>query len=180
MSDLLANVSKCARFEFINCTAYNVRGRAVLVQTREALIENCCFENCTGQGVHVDTAAPWMESIGTRDVVIHNNRFINCGNGITNYCDASGITIETECDNPCVGVHKNIVIEDNLFSGGVKPAILVKCADGVKIMNNRLLSKNHAVHIEYTKNVEFSGNNFNIDRISVGEGCETDTFKCDR
>lgn len=136
MSDLIANTSKLARFRFINNRVRDIRGRAVLIQTRDALVENCSFEYCTGQGIHISTATGWWESIGTRDVVIRNNKFINCGYGMTKYCDAVGVVIESECDIPAVGVHRDIVIEDNYIQGHSKPGICISSADGVTIRGN--------------------------------------------
>ena len=68
VGDLLANRSKAARLVFEDNTAENIRGRALLVQTRHAVVRDNRFVHCTGQGVHVDTATGWMEALGTRDI----------------------------------------------------------------------------------------------------------------
>ena len=172
-SDLLANISQHAKLIFTNCTVRDIRGRALLVQTRDVLIENNNFEYCTGQGIHVLTANPrWNESVGTRDVVIRNNTFLNCGFGSTTYCDAIGVVVETECPEPFVGVHRNIVIENNLIIGHTRPAFYLSCLDGAVIRGNRIISDGPAARLEYAVNVEFENNNFEEEDVVIGPGCE--------
>lgn len=117
VGDCIGNISKVASLVVENCTVRNIRGRAMLVQTRDVVIKNNLFEDCTGQGVHIDTATGWWESIGTKNVQVCLNKFINCGYGITKYCDAVGVMIEVEAEKTVAGVHKNITIQDNYIQG---------------------------------------------------------------
>jgi hypothetical protein len=172
MTDLIANLSKHAKLKFTNNVIKNIRGRGILVQTRGALIENNSFEYCTGQGVHVDTAYPWMESIGTRDVVIRSNRFLSCGNGYTTYRDASAVCVETETDKPYVGIHRDLTIENNLVIGNSNPAFYLSCLDVALLKDNRVISSCPAVRLEYAGNVSFVNNNFKQTDIIIGQGCE--------
>ena len=170
-TDLIANISKHARLKFTNNTVRDIRGRGILVQTRGALIENKRFEYCTGQGIHIDTAYPWMESVGTRDVVIRSNKFLNCGYGNTTYCDAIGIVVETECTQPYIGVHRNLTIENNLIIGQLKPAFYLSCLDGAIIKCNRVISNGSAARLEYAANIIFEDNNFGESDVVYGPGC---------
>ena len=173
MTDIIANISKHAKLKFTNCTVRDIRGRGILVQTRDAIIENNNFEYCTGQGIHVDTAYPtWNESVGTRDIIIRNNKFLNCGYGSTTYCDAIGIAVETECEAPFVGVHRNLIIENNFIIGQLKPAFYLSCLDGAIIRGNRIISDGPAARLEYAVNVEFENNNFEEEDVLIGPGCE--------
>jgi len=172
MTDLIANISKHAKLKFTNNTVRDIRGRGILVQTRDAIIENNRFEYCTGQGIHIDTAYPWMESVGTRDVVIRNNTFLNCGYGSTTYCDAIGIVVETECNQPYIGVHRNLTIENNLIIGQSKPAFYLSCLDGAVIKGNRVISNGVPARLEYAANVLFENNNFEEKDVVIGPGCE--------
>ncbi len=135
------------------------------------LVENNSFEYCTGQGIHVDTAYPWMESNGTRNVVIRNNNFINCGYGVTGYADALAVCVETETDIHKAGIHKNLTIENNYVFGHTKPAFYLSCIDGVKLRNNRVITSTPAVWIEYGANVEISGNNFGTEKVETSLNC---------
>lgn len=178
MTDLLSNISKNAKLIFTNNIVRDIRGRGILVQTRGALIENNRFEYCTGQGIHIDTAYPtWNESVGTRDVVIRNNTFLNCGFGNTTYSDAIGIVVETECKKPFVGVHRNLTIENNLIIGQSKPAFYLSCLDGAIIKGNRVISTGIAARLEYAVNIEFENNSFEEKDIVIGIGCEDRAVK---
>lgn len=149
---LLANTTKTAQLLFENCTVKNIRGRALLIQTRNAIIRNNIFEGCTGQGVHIDTADGWMESIGTRNITIENNKFIDCGYGITKYCDAVGVVVETEASEYAIGVHKNIIIRNNYIKGK-NTGIKLLCAENVILSGNKFDGCSKEYDIEFCKNV---------------------------
>lgn len=135
--DLLSDVSKLARFRFRRNTVKNIRGRAALIQTRDAIVEDCHFEFCTGQGVHVDTALNWRESAATRDVRILNNRMEHCGYGVGGYCRAAGVVVGTECEFPLPEVHRGLEIAGNRIIGsGDKPGLLISCANDVRVIGN--------------------------------------------
>jgi len=157
--DALANTSKTARLEFLRCHVKNIRGRAVLIQTRSALVKDCLFENCTGQGVHLDTSDGWWESLGTRDIDIINNRFINCGYGTTKYCDAVGVVIETECETPAIGVHKNIRITGNEIQGK-NTGVAVACAENVTVSGNTFTGCREEVTAHHTHGLQVFDNVF--------------------
>ncbi len=172
-ADAIADISKHAKLRFHDTTVRDVRGRALLVQTRDAIIENNHFEHLTGQGVHVDTAYPtWNESVGTRDVIIRNNSFIDCGFGFTGYCEAIAVMVQTECPEPKVGVHRNLTIENNFVLGDIKPAFCLSCLDGAVIRGNRIISNGPAARLDYATNVDFENNNFERSDVVVGIGCE--------
>ncbi|WP_372932077.1 alpha/beta hydrolase fold domain-containing protein [Mariniphaga sediminis] len=168
MHDLIANLSKHPKLKFTNNTVRDVRGRGVLVQTRGALIENNSFEYCTGQGIHVNTAYPWMESVGTRSVVIRGNKFINCGFGFTNYRDAIAVSVETEAENPFVGIHQGLTIENNVVIGHSKPAFYLSSLYGALIKGNRVISNTSAIRIECSGGIEIENNNFVEKDILIG------------
>ena len=159
LGDLLANRTKAARLIFENNTAENIRGRAVLVQTRHAVVRDNRFVHCTGQGVHVDTATGWMEALGTRDIRIERNRFLACGYGQTKYCDAAGVVVETECERPAVGVHRGITIADNCIQGA-NHGVVVRCAEDVQIRGNTFETAKAPIVLGDCGAVSVAGNRF--------------------
>ena len=159
VGDLLANRSKAARLVFEDNTAENIRGRALLVQTRHAVVRDNRFVHCTGQGVHVDTATGWMEALGTRDIRIERNRFLACGYGRTKYCDAAGVVVETECARPAVGVHRRILIADNDIQGE-NYGVVVRCAEDVQIRGNVFETTKAPIVLGDCGTVNLSGNRF--------------------
>ncbi len=80
--DVIGNASRAPRLRMSGCTVRRNRARGVLCQTRDAVIENCTFQDCTSAGVLVMTeVVHFFESIGTRDVTVRNCRFENCNYG---------------------------------------------------------------------------------------------------
>lgn len=150
---ILGNASQVAQLRFVNCTVKDNCARGVLIQTRGALVENCLFDHCTGTAIDINTAASWMESIGTRDVVIRNNKFLGCGYGLGNAGNASGIAIRTEAVEQTVGIHKNIIVENNLIEGVGNFGVYVSCTDGAKISGNKIYNCSSKVEITNSINV---------------------------
>lgn len=155
--DVLSNVSKLAAFRFVRNTVKNIRGRAALIQTRDALVQDCHFEFCTGQGVHIDTATGWWESGATRNVRVKNNRFLNCGYGFGRYCKAAGVVVGTECEVPEPGVHREIEISGNRIEGpGDKPGLWITSADEVELSRNEIVNCEPPVRIEHCGSVRIA------------------------
>ena len=150
--DQTVNVSLLASLSFRNCSVKNIRGRAVLIQTVNAEVSGCVFEACTGEGVHLNTAVGWAESCGTENVVIRGNRFIGCGYGTTKYCDAIGIAAGSECERKAPGVHRNVRITDNEFTGTGR-AMLLTCCDGVTVSGNRFEGCREEIALSSSVNV---------------------------
>ena len=150
---VMGNTSKAAEFSAENCTVKNIRGRAMLIQTRNAVIKNNLFEGCTGQGVHISTAAGWWESIGTRNVEVSSNRFIDCGYGITKYCDAVGVVVEDEAERQAAGVPKNMTITNNYIKGE-NVGIKASGVDGITISGNTFVGCRAACEISDCKNIK--------------------------
>ena len=147
--DLLTNRSRIASLLFERCRVRNIRGRAVLIQTRNAVVQDCVFEGCTGEGIHINTAEGWAESCACENIQILRNRFINCGYGHTKYCDAVGVVVGTECQSPAVGVHRRITIRDN-YMQSTRPGIVLQCARDVTISGTVFQDCPVAVQAAYT------------------------------
>lgn len=156
---LIACVSEMPQLIFNNCAVRNIRGRGLLIQTRNVTIKNCLFDGCTGQALHVDTAYDWGESIGARNVNIRNNKFIDCGFGSTKYCDAVAVVVETEADEEAAGVHRDIVIRDNIIMGK-ENAFKLSCCKDVLIENNMLIKCNKDILQSFVENIKISSNSY--------------------
>ena len=149
-TDIFANVSQLPRLTYRGNRVGANRARAVLCQTRGALIENNEFIRCTGTGVHVNTAAgmprSWWESAGTRDVVIRGNRIIGCGSGPGCYHGASGVTVGAESIREDAGVHRNLTIESNEIECAAKRSgIYLSAVTGVRLTGNKITGGEPAI-----------------------------------
>ena len=84
-------------------------------------------------GLEADINA-WWEAIGSKDVIIRNNRFIDC-KFESEYLQGV-IESHTMSKTAPAGVHSNITIENNIFLGSDGNIIKLGSADGVNIINN--------------------------------------------
>lgn len=139
--DVLGNASRVARLRMKGCTVRLNRARGVLCQTRDAVIEGCIFDRCTGPGILIVTeVVHFHESIGTRDIVVRNNRFLDCNYGAAS-ADASLMAMAWLKDYaypPEPGVHKNITLRGNRVEGGEGGGILAAGVKGLIIERNVL------------------------------------------
>ncbi len=106
---IIENISACPDFEYSGNTVNRVVTRGVLVTTRGRVrIENNRFLNTGMSGVLIsDDASDWYESGCVRDVAIRGNAFMNC--------EENAILIKPENRRYAGAVHRNILIENNLF-----------------------------------------------------------------
>ena len=106
---VVENISACPDFEFSGNTINRVVTRGVLVTTRgKVRIENNRFLNTGASGILIsDDASSWYESGCVRAVIISGNAFMNC--------EENAILIKPENKKYAGPVHKNILIENNLF-----------------------------------------------------------------
>ncbi|GKX29285.1 hypothetical protein SH1V18_17650 [Vallitalea longa] len=165
VGDLLTKSNDVAALRFVKCHVNNIRARACLIQTRNVVIEDCLIENCTGTGIHVDTATGWWESISCENVVLRNNTIKDCGYGDGTYNNTSGIVVITECEENAVGVHKNIIIENNNIYGNENTGITLSCTDGSKIFNNIIRNCDIALEIMSCDNIELYNNSIGNQKI---------------
>lgn len=165
VGDLLTKNNDVAALRFVKCHVNNIRARACLIQTRNVIIEDCLIENCTGTGIHVDTATGWWESISCENIMIRNNKIKDCGYGDGTYNNTSGIAVITECEGNTVGVHKNVVIENNDIYGYGNTGITLSCTDGSQIFNNNIRNCNVAVEIMSCDNIEIYNNSIGNQKI---------------
>lgn len=141
VGDVLGNATRVARLRMHHCTVKSNRARGVLCQTRDAVIEDCTFQNCTSAGVLVLTeAVHFFESIGTRDVVVRNCRFENCNMGAaTAEAALAALAYLKDFAYPLrPGVHRDVSFEGNHIVGTSESAIFAVGVDGLKVTGNRI------------------------------------------
>ncbi len=179
--DIVGNSSSCPVLRIRNCTAVRNRARGFIVKTRDVIIEDCTMQDicASAVGLEADVNA-WWEAIGSRNVIIRNNRFIRCKfepeylNGV--------IESHTMSQTAPPGVHMNITIENNIFLGSDGNIIKLGSADGVKILNNIMDgSKDVAIFLYNTNNVIITGNKLtnSPSGLKIGNGCEPSTIRAE-
>ncbi len=177
--DIVGNSSSCPVLRIRNCTAVRNRARGFIVKTRDVIIENCTLQDicASGVGLEADVNA-WWEAIGSRNVIIRNNRFIRCKfepeylNGV--------IESHTMSDTTPAGVHQNITIENNIFLGSDGNILKLGSADDVKIINNIMDGpRDEAIFLYNSKNILITGNKLTNSPagIKIGNGCDSATIR---
>jgi hypothetical protein len=66
-------------FVFRDNVVRNLRHAGLVIQAKYGVIEDCFFENLSNVGIHIKNIADWGEGFVSSDLLIKNNRFINCG-----------------------------------------------------------------------------------------------------
>lgn len=174
--DVLGNASRAPRLRMRRCTVRANRARGVLCQTRDAVIEDCTFSHCTSAGVLVLTEVVYFhESIGTRDVIVRNNRFENCNNGAASAEAASCALayLKDFAHPPRPGVHRDVTFEGNRIAGTNESAIFAAGVDGLTIRDNviedacragKRENGRYAVRVKNCERVRVEGNTIEADR----------------
>lgn len=127
---VIENISANPDFEFKGNTVNRIVTRGVLCTTRgKILIEDNKFLNTGMSGILIsDDANYWYESGPVRDVTIRGNAFMNC--------EENAILIKPEIKKYQGSVHKNILIENNLFVLNNTHALNVSCTENVIMRGN--------------------------------------------
>ena len=153
-NDVIDNLSWYPNITVRNCHVDTDSCRGFLITTRgKALVENCTFVRTHMSAILVeDDAEGWFESGPINDLVIRNNRFIQCGQ------DGSPvvwINPHNAAPKPEASVHQNIRIEGNFFDGGGVSARSVK---GLTVVNNRSTGGNVPVNTQACTEVKAENN----------------------
>jgi parallel beta-helix repeat protein len=197
IGDVLGNISHTPKVRISRCRVANNRARGFLLQTYDAVVENCEFRNCTSGGVWcLNEVVFFFECVGARNIVIRNNTFENCNYGgplgegvISVYSYLADFKFP-----PKPGVHRDITIEGNTIRGSDNCGIFVTGTDGLKIRNNTIEQAcrkptrdewRSAVYIMSTRNAEIAGNRIDPKAqgegfrkpITLGDGCEQSTIR---
>ena len=158
----LIDITRLPRLEFVNSYVGRHLARAVLVKTRNVLIENCTMKESTGTAIHIGAEGDWREGAGSANIIIRNNRILRCGRGAGTNDGACAIAINVKAPNATVaGIHKNILIEGNIIEGeNAACGIAVSGAQNVVIRNNTLVGCKQPIVFKFSKELNFQ-NNYN-------------------
>ena len=124
-----------------NCSFEISRARGVLLRSHDMTVENCRFFGHALPGILITPDFRfWFEAGPSRNVVIRNCVFERCCNIIRQ--DNLG-AVAVKCSDEggvqrlAPGVHRNIVIRDNLFRNCGSRGVFVASTLGVDVANNR-------------------------------------------
>lgn len=135
--DVIENVTWTPEVEVVNNHFARVPTRGLLLTTRrKAIIANNTFERMHMNAVLIAVdAESWYESGRVDDMKIAGNRFIECGNGEHPVIFIAPENTEIHEHNP---VHRQVVIEDNVFEMQGNLALSAKSTSGLVFRNNTI------------------------------------------
>ena len=156
----LVNVDALPKVRVRSCCFRNHRARALLIKTRDVLIENCAFEGITGTAIQIGAEADWGEGVPPADVTVRNCRIIDCGedgDGRIEGANAIMVGVLAE-DNSTVGLIRNITLEGNLIEGKGRRAIFIGNAENVILSHNQLHGYEEDVFIINSTGIDAENN----------------------
>lgn len=191
------DVTAVARVRVRNTTVRSNRARGFLIQTHDAIVEDCHFENITTAGVFVMAEiVHFFESTPARNVTIRNNVFDGCGFGAPS---AKGIIMVFAylADfrlPPEPGVIRDVTIENNTIRGGNSSGIFVAGGEGIVLRGNVITGvcvaphrpdTAGAVYMRSSRNVLLENNTVRLEEqgpacdgaLLLGPGNALDTFQ---
>ena len=141
VGDLLGNASRVPKLRMSHCTVRANRARGILCNTRDAIIEDCTFNHCTGSGVMLITEnVHFYESIAPGNVTVRHCRFENCNQGAASSSAAltAVVWLKDFAYPPGPGVIRDVRFEGNEIINTPRSAIFAVAVDGLTIRSNTI------------------------------------------
>ena len=133
---VVENVTWTPRVHIARCHFSRIPTRGILITTRQpSVIEDNYFYGMQMSAILVaDDARSWFESGPVHNLVIRNNVF--------NRCVGNNIWINPENNEKAGAVHRNITIENNVFTLASKDhkPLVYHSVDNLKVNNNLVIS----------------------------------------
>ena len=190
--DVLGNATRTPRVRIKDCRIGPNRARGMLLQTRDVVVEGCTFTRCTSAGVLVLTEVVYFfESIGTRNVTIRNNTFIDCNYGAAGAGGAlcALAWLKDFAEPPRPGVHRDIAFRNNRVIGTDNCGIYVSGVADITVTGNQIEQAGRkptgptgsaAVYIRSSSGIKQERNRIPTDKqgegfktaVEYGPGCE--------
>lgn len=170
--DILSNITRTPKLVVRNCILRNKRNRGMLIQSRNALIENNTLYNVIMTGIQIMTdCATWYESVNPQNVIVRNNKFINTNIKQNNFGDFGNADIDICVYNQegvgNAGLIRDILIENNAFINSGNAAVSINSAEDVVVKNNFIFHpcsetgtspRNCAISVSHSRNLELTNN----------------------
>lgn len=157
---LLVDTSALPKVRIRGCDFRAHRARALLIKTRDVVIEDCTFDRVTGTAIQVGAEASWGEGIPPSDIVIQRNRILRCGeDGDGRIEGANAIMVGVLAEDPSTqDLIRGVTLADNEIRGKGQRAIFIGNAAEVKMKHNRIEGYAEQVYVQNSKRVDVSQN----------------------
>jgi hypothetical protein len=135
----------------------NNRSNGILIKSENDLIANNIFDGDSQAGVAAFPTLYWNEGGSTRNMVVTNNVFMNCGYwnrpDLAN-CGAMTIAIDGDPGGLSGPILTNILVQYNTFSNNAGINIVVKYGTDIRILNN-LMEWTHQYNMDPGQSLGF-------------------------
>ncbi|SDL16883.1 right-handed parallel beta-helix repeat-containing protein [Siphonobacter aquaeclarae] len=141
VNDCVENMTWTPEVHISGCVFTRTNTRGLLLTTpRKAVIENNVFDRTGMSAILIEADAEgWYESGPVKDVLIRNNRFLNCGYQGGPEHAVIAIHPSNRVIDSRRPVHTNIRIENNTFEVFDTPVVYAKSTGGLTFTGNTLV-----------------------------------------
>ncbi len=116
----------------------NIAGTASLIRNDNVLIENCTFDNIMYPAICIGGAMDEVEGVVCKNAVVKNNTFINC-TWATRHSGKGAVSVKLQNT-------KRVPVSENPY------------IKNIKILDNKFVGCNVAIHADGVMGLEVSGN----------------------
>lgn len=189
-----ANASRVPSLVFRNNIIRNKRNRGLLLQTRNAVIENNLFSNVLDGPILMTVEVNnFHESISPADVVIRNNKFLDNSQNAPG--DITAVAYGQNFSIGAAGVIHDIEIENNFFGYSKNASIALKGVSATDIThnyfykpaaaytvgdNNSAISLQNVSDISITYNVVEEGQDLSFKPVFINTGVDMNSVSIER
>lgn len=171
-----------------NCRFHHNRARGVLAQSRNGVIEGCTFEHTQGPAIQIECGSEerWSEGFGVQNLLIRNNRFINCNTNAwlpEAHRPLIYISVYLPCGRTTFPIFDGITIEANRFETFPGAAVFASSMRNLTVRANafanalpfaREVPHSGAVYVERALDVCITDNAWEADGVWNAPGAVID------
>lgn len=132
--------------------------RAYLIKTGNVHMHGNYIRGSSGTAIQLGAESGWRESGPVENILIENNRIIDCGYGRGRQ-KGTAVSIEVNgIRTPLSKLNKNIIIRNNIIDALGDVAVYISYSKGVNVTNNEITGSKNAVSIENSESVILNNN----------------------
>lgn len=147
-----------------------LRGRGICIQVPNVTVENNLFKDCNESAIHISTViSPWFEAGPVSNVLIQNNRFVNCmrrGFGKNSAVIQIGAVLRNREKNDLstvgfnsqLGIHRDIKILNNQIEGSRNGGMVINSVENVQIIGNTIRDTSQSPVLTWQTRYDWSSN----------------------
>ena len=154
----MTNLTRRPSVEIVNNIVNSHLARAYLIKTGNVHMHGNYIRGSSGTAIQLGAESGWRESGPVENILIENNRIIDCGYGRGRQ-KGTAVSIEVNgIRTPLSKLNKNIIIRNNIIDALGDVAVYISYSKGVNVTNNEITGSKNAVSIENSESVILNNN----------------------